>query len=112
MPLKPPSGALPMVHCSPAVWSMKLEEDQRDGERDDAEIDVADAAVEHEVAEQRGEQRRHQDGQQRRHRGVAEVDGGDRVGVAAQAEERRLAEAQDAGIAPDQRQRQSEDGEG
>ena len=23
MPLKPPSGASPMFHCSPAVWLMK-----------------------------------------------------------------------------------------
>ena len=60
MPLKPPSGASPMRVLRRRRWVDEAEEDQRHGQRDDAEIDVADAAVEHEVAEQRGEQRRHQ----------------------------------------------------
>ena len=89
----------------------ELEQDQGEGEGDDAEIDVADPAVEHEVAEEGS--RKGGDGQGQGHRtgGVAEVDGGDGVGVAAEAEEGGLAEAQDAAEAPDQSLREGEDGE-
>ena len=79
-----------------------VEEDQRHRERDDADIDVGDAAVEHEIAEQRGEQHRHQHRQQDRHGAVGEVEGRHRIGIAAEAEEGRLAEGQDAAKAPDE----------
>ena len=111
MPLKPPKRGRadgPLV-AGGAVG--ELEQDQGEGERDDAEIDVADPAVEHEVAEEGSRKGRDGQGQGHRTGGVAEVDGGDGVGVAAEAEEGGLAEAQDAAEAPDQSLREGEDGE-
>src|SRR6266566_689751 len=81
-----------------------VEQDQRHSQGDDAEIDVADAPIEHEIAEQCCERRRQDDGQQDRDGALAEIEHGDRVGVGAKSEERRLAEAENAAIAPDQRQ--------
>ena len=54
MPLKPPSGAVPMRPLVAGGAVGELEQDQGEGEGDDAQIDVADPAVEHEVAEEGG----------------------------------------------------------
>ena len=63
MPLKPPSS-----RCRYGIRAgggvNQLEQDHRHGQRDDADIGVADAAVEHEVAEQRREDRRGDDREQ------------------------------------------------
>ena len=45
-----------------------------------------------------------EDGDENRPCRAAEIGGGDRVGVGAETEERRLAETQDAAVAPDQRE--------
>ena len=87
----------------------RVEQDQRHGQRDDAEIDVADPAIEHEIAEQRGESGGNRDRQQQRNRAFADIDHRDRVGIGTQTEERGLAEAQDAAITPDQAEAQRQD---
>src|SRR5882672_10904156 len=107
MPLKPPSRADMEFRTGGGVDG--VEQDQRHRQRDDAEIDVADAAIEHEIAEQRGERRRQHDRKQKRNRALADVEHGDRVGVGAEAEEGRLAEAENAAIAPDQRETERQD---
>src|SRR6185312_6771837 len=70
-----------------------IEQDQGHRQRDDAEIHLADTAVEHEISEQRRKRRRKNDRKQERKRAFAEVEHRDRVGVGAKAEKCRLAEA-------------------
>src|SRR6185436_9487531 len=90
----------------------QIEEDERHAERDDAQVDVAQASVEHEVAEQRREGRRQHDGHHHRYRALAEVHGGHRVGVGAEPIEGRLAEAEDAAVAPDHAEAEGQDAHG
>src|SRR5579883_542870 len=77
-----------------------LFKDQGDDQAYDAEIDIADSAVDDEVTEQSGEEHGQKDrggkGPGRR----ARVQGEDRIAVTAEPEENRLSEAQDADIAP------------
>ena len=87
----------------------RIEQDQRHRQRDDAEIDVADAAIEHEIAEQRGEGRRQDDRQQERDGALADIEHGDRIGIGAEPEEGRLAETENAAITPDQREAERQD---
>ena len=74
---------------------------ERDDERNDAEIDVPDPAIDHEIAEDEGEERRQGDRQHERQAGRPEVERSDRECVAAEAEEGGLAEAEDADEAPE-----------
>ncbi len=87
----------------------RIEQDQRHRQRDDTQIHVADAPVEHEIAKQRGEARRQRDRQQKRERALADIEHGDRIGIGAQPEEGRLAETENAAVPPDQRQAERED---
>jgi hypothetical protein len=73
------------------------------------EIDVADPAVEHEVAEHQGEPRGHQHRQDHGAGAVAEVDRGDGIGIGAEAEEGGLTEGQDAAEAPDEAEAEGQD---
>ena len=87
-------------------------EDERDRERHHREIDVAEAAVEHEVAEQGGEGGGHDDRQEEGRRALADVSHRDGIGVGAEAVERRLPEAEDAAIAPDEAHGERQDRHG
>ncbi len=80
-------------------------QDQRHRQRDDTEINVADAPPEHEVSQQGGAKSGRGDGDDRRQTGVVEIQRGDGVSIAPDPEECGLSEAQDAGKAPYQRQR-------
>ena len=86
-----------------------VEQDQRHRQRDHAEIDVADASVENEIAEQRRKARGNRDRQQQGQGAFSEVEHGDRISVGAEPEERRLSETQDAAIAPYQREAERQD---
>ena len=88
-----------MWYLGSAVLAMKCQEHERDGQGDDGDVDVADVAVEDEVAHDCGERRSYDQRRgDRGHRFVRfgrQVDADDAVGVAADAEEGRLAEAED-----------------
>src|SRR6516225_5060119 len=86
-----------------------IEQDQCHRQRDDPEIDVADPAVEHEIAEQGGKGGRQDDREQKGNRALADVEHRDRVSIGAKSEESRLAEAKNAAIAPDQGEAERED---
>ena len=87
-------------------------QDQGHRERDHREVHGPDPAVEGEVGEEGGEQGGAQDGARERERRAPRVDPDHAVRVAADAEERRLAEGEDAGDAPDQVEAQREQAEG
>ena len=86
--------------------------DERDRERHHREVNVAEAAVEHEVAEQGGEGGGYDDRQEEGPRALADVAHGDGVGVGAEAVEGRLPEAEDAAIAPDEAHGERQDRHG
>ena len=104
MPLKPFSRADPIAHSGPGGLRHEGREHERHRQRHDADEDALDAAVEHEVADQRREGRSDQDGEQQRCQreavGGADVDREHPVGVAREAEEGGLAEAESTAIAP------------
>ena len=89
------------------------EQHQAGRQGDDRHVYVGDVAVEHEVAQQRSRDRPRSGGCD--HGGerlagvVREVDGPEPVGVAADAVDGGLAEAEDAALSPHERERQSED---
>ena len=91
------------------------EQHERGREGDDRDVDVAELAVEHEVAEKGGRGRRdHCRDSDRGDRlaGVRdEVDCGHAVRVPAEPEEARLSEAEDACLPPNERQAQGEQSE-
>src|SRR5258708_23595270 len=70
---------------------------------------VGDGPIKEEIAEQRGEGRRQRDCQQNGDRAITDIEHGDRIGIGAQSEEGRLAETENAAVAPDQRQAERED---
>ena len=86
-------------------------ENKRERQRDDTDIDVADAGIKHEITERGREHGRQQHRQQQRARAFADVDDGNGIGVGAEPEERRMAETEDTAIAPDERQAQRQDTE-
>src|ERR1700745_357280 len=86
-------------------------EDERERQRDDADINVADARIEHEIAERGGKQRPQQHREQKRRRALANIDNRDRISVGAESEKGRVAKAQDAAIAPDERETERQDAE-
>ena len=94
------------VEFGPGGRIDRIEEDQSHRQRDHAEVDVADAAVEHEIAEQRRKRRRNENGQNQRRGALADVDHRDRVSVGAKPEKRRLAETENASESPDEGERQ------
>src|SRR5262249_46373096 len=67
--------------------------------------------VDHEIAEQRGKQHRYDKAEQDRDRALADVDDRERVGVAAETEERGLSKREDAAEAPDEGEAQRQDRE-
>ena len=80
----------------------RIEEDQGHCQRDDAEVDVADAAIEHEIAEQRREGCGHKDGRMSGAVLSPILIIGDRVSIGAKSEKRGLAETENAAKAPDE----------
>src|SRR4029077_10369716 len=78
-----------------------LFEYQRDDERDDAEIDVIDAAVNDEVAKDRGEDHRQADCGGKGPHGRARVQREDGVTIPAEPKEDRLPEAENPDITPE-----------
>ena len=88
----------------PAVWFRKRLQQERHDQHQDRHVDAAQPGVEHDEAEQGRDRHRHGEPDAERRPGVAvaldEVDPGDAVGVAAEAEECALPQAQDAAEAP------------
>src|SRR5690606_22119662 len=89
----------------------QAEQYQRYGQRNDGEIDVADAPEEGEVAHQNRHHQRRGHGGGHRQRAVAQIDRQQGIYVGANAEESRLAQRQYAAYAPYQPQAQGQHGQ-
>ncbi len=79
----------------------QLIQDQGHHQGDHAQIDIVQAAIEHEITKGAGEQHAERDGDQKGYGGLAHVDGGNGKDITAQAEKTRLTETQDTAEAPD-----------
>src|SRR5216683_8275534 len=86
-------------------------EDKRNRQRDDADIDVADARIEYEISESGCKCCGQLNRNEKRQRAFAHVDDANCVSIGAQTEEGGMAEAKNASITPDESEADCQDSE-